>query len=257
MTKAPGWNANLYSERHSFVWKLAEDLLQLLAPQKGERILDIGCGTGQLTAQIAAAGAIVTGFDSSQDMIRTAREKNPNLRFELGDAREIHLAESFDAVFSNATLHWIREPARVVTRIWRVLEPGGRFVAEFGGKGNLDTLISAFQRSFAALGLPGAEEANTWYFPSVGEYAGLLESQGFEVCQAALFDRPTPLEDGERGLENWVHMFAPVFLNRIPSENQAALLRELERRSRPSLFRDGQWILDYRRLRVLARKLRA
>jgi trans-aconitate 2-methyltransferase len=254
MTTAPGWNADLYSEKHSFVWKLAEDLLQLLSPQSVERILDIGCGTGQLTAQIAASGAVVTGLDSSPEMIHQARQKYPDVRFELGDARDLRLAESFDAVFSNATLHWIREPERVVTSIERVLRPGGRFVAEFGGKGNLDKLFSAIRRSYAALDLPFPVDANLWYFPSIAEYAQFLESRGFEIAQASLFDRPTPLEDGERGLENWLHMFAASFLGKIPQEKQVFFLREVKRQSRACLFHDGQWVLDYRRLRVLAHK---
>jgi trans-aconitate methyltransferase len=254
MTASAGWDPNLYNAKHSFVWKLAEDVFRLLSPQAGERILDIGCGTGQLTSQIAASGALVTGIDSSAEMIRQAREKYPNLRFEVGDARDIHVAETLDAVFSNAALHWIREPERVAASVWRVLAPGGRFVAEFGGKGNIRSVIGAFRRAFPAMGMTFPEDANPWYYPSVGEYAQLLEAHGFEVNLAELFDRPTPLEDGERGLENWARMFAGSYLARIAPEKLETFLREVERQSRAALFHNGEWVLDYRRIRVRAFK---
>ncbi len=253
MTTASTWDANLYNEKHSFVWKKAADLLELLAPQAGERILDVGCGTGHLTTQIASAGAEVVGIDSSVGMIREARERYAQVRFELGDAREIRLAETFDAVFSNATLHWIREPERVIGGIYRVLKPGGRFIAEFGGKGNIQKLTNGFYRSFAALGMPHGPEMNLWYYPSVGEYTGLLEAHGFEVNFAALFDRPTVLEDAERGLEAWIRMFGrQSFLTRVPEEQRELWIREVERQCRDELFRNGSWELDYRRLRIRA-----
>lgn len=254
MATAPTWDANLYNEKHSFVWKKAAGLLELLAPQSGERILDVGCGTGHLTAQIASAGAEVVGLDSSPEMIREAREKFPQVRFEVGDAKEIRLAETFDAVFSNATLHWIREPERVIAGIHRVLKPAGRFIAEFGGKGNIESLRNGLQRAFAAMGLPHGPEMNLWYFPSVSEYAGLLEAQGFEVDFAALFDRPTVLEDGERGLEAWIRMFGgQSFLALVPETQRDLWIREVERQCRGELFRNGSWELDYRRLRIRAR----
>jgi trans-aconitate methyltransferase len=254
MTTEPMWDANLYDEKHSYVWKMAADLLELLAPQAGERILDVGCGTGHLTAQIASAVAEVLGIDSSEEMIREARKRYAKVRFEAGDAREIRLAETFDAVFSNATLHWIREPERVIASIRRVLKPRGRFIAEFGGKGNIQKLMNGFYRSFAALAIPHGPEMNLWYYPSVGEYAGLLEAQGFEVDFAALFDRPTVLEDAERGLEAWIQMFGQQsFLARVPEDQRDLWIREVERQCRGELFRNGSWELDYRRLRIRAR----
>jgi trans-aconitate methyltransferase len=256
MTSAANWNARLYNEKHSFVWKLAEDLLPLLSPERGERILDVGCGTGHLTSQIAASGAEVIGIDSSPQMVREAREKYPEIRFEAGDARDIRLDESFDAVFSNATLHWIREPERVIASIGKVLKPGGRFVAEFGGKGNIQGLIDAFFRSYATLGLHPPANANPWYYPSIGEYAQLLEAQGFEINQATLFDRPTPLEDGQRGLETWIRMFGQSFVVQLPEDKMEPFLREVECHSRAALFREDHWVLDYRRLRIRAGKPR-
>lgn len=248
------WDAGLYDGKHAFVWELGKGVVELLAPKKGERILDIGCGTGHLTAEIAESGASVLGIDSSAEMIGEARKKHPGNAFEVMDAREIRLDEKFDAVFSNAALHWIKEAERVIAGISRVLKPGGRFVAEFGGKGNIAGLVEAFKRACAKTGVKFSEEQNPWYFPSVAEYAALLEKHGLEVWQAMLFDRPTPLEDGERGLRTWMEMFGGVILKYVPEEKKEKLLGEVEREAKARLFREGQWVMDYRRLRVVARK---
>lgn len=226
----------------------------MLAPKAGERILDIGCGTGQLTGEIAVSGAEVTGIDSSAEMIAEARRKFPELRFEVMDARQIRMGRRFDAAFSNAALHWIKEPESVIAGIARILQPGGRFVAEFGGKRNIAGLMEAVERACGKLGLRFAEELNPWYFPSVAQYSGLLEKHGLEVQQAALFDRPTPLEDGERGLRTWMNMFGGAILRRVDKERREAFLDEVEREAKTKLFDDGTWVLDYRRLRVAARK---
>jgi trans-aconitate methyltransferase len=174
------WDAKLYDEKHSFVWKMAAGLLELLEAKSGERILDIGCGTGHLTAQIAATGAQVTGIDRSPEMIQQARATNPSITFAVKDARELSFSEKFDAVFSNATLHWITEPERVVAAISAILRPGGRFVAEFGGKRNVEGVVSAFSRAWKNLKLH-ADFPNPWYYPSVAEYSTLLERHSLEV----------------------------------------------------------------------------
>lgn len=211
MGQATRWDAGLYDDKHSFVWKMAEDLIGLLAAQAGEKILDLGCGTGHMAGKIAESGAQVTGVDRSEEMIRQARAAYPAIRFEVADATKVPLDGAFDAVFSNATLHWIKEPERVVAEIARLLRPGGRFVAEFGGRGNVAELVAAMERAWKNLHLPGALP-NPWYFPSVGEYAGLLEKHGLEVTCGLLFDRPTPLEEGEDGLRNWLRMFGGAIL---------------------------------------------
>jgi len=231
---------------------MAAGLVELLDPKAGERILDVGCGTGHLTAQIAASGALACGIDQSPEMIRQAREKFPELRFEVMDAREISMEEPFDAVFSNATLHWIKEPERVIRGIVKVLKPRGRFVAEFGGKGNVAGLMEAAESAWKKV-RPGTPIDSPWYYPSVAEYTGLLEQHGVEVTYALLFDRPTPLEDGERGLRNWLEMFAGRMTGKLPLEERERLVEEIERRARGKLFKDGQWVMDYRRLRILAR----
>jgi len=249
------WDPGLYDDKHSFVWKLAAGVVELLDAKPSERVLDLGCGTGHLTAKIAEAGASVVGVDRSPEMIRQARLKYPSLQFEVMDARDISLDGTFDAVFSNATLHWVKEPVRVIAGIKKLLRPGGRFVAEFGGKGNTGELLKAVKHAWATLGLAGAAP-HPWYYPSLAEYASLLEQYGFEVTHATLFDRPTPLDDGERGLRNWLDMFGGAFVEGLPEATRERLLAEIERELRPRLFHDDdRWVMDYRRLRVAANHL--
>jgi len=248
------WNAGLYDAKHSFVWEYGGDLISLLAPKSGERILDIGCGTGHLTAKIAEAGAQVVGVDRQLSMIAAARQAYPDLRFEVADARELPFEAIFDAVFSNAALHWIHQPELVIRNIWKALQPRGRFVAELGGKGNVHKLKCAMDQALAELRGPGFEEINPWYFPSVSEYASLLETHGFVVRFITLFDRPTLLADGEAGLRNWITMFCAAYLEALQPESRESFLRRVENLLRPELFRNGQWCADYRRLRVVALK---
>jgi trans-aconitate methyltransferase len=254
MAERAKWDAGLYDDKHSFVWKLAAGVLELLDAKPGERILDLGCGTGHLTARIAEAGAHVVGVDRSPEMIRQARLEYPSLRFEAMDAREIALDGNFDGIFSNATLHWIKEPEQVIAGIKKSLRPGGRFVAEFGGKGNTGELLKAVRHAWQKLSLAGPAP-HPWYYPSLAEYAALLEQHGFEVTHATLVDRPTPLDDGERGLRNWLEMFGSTFIEGLPEATRESLLVEIERELRPKLFRDNHWLMDYRRLRVVARRL--
>jgi trans-aconitate methyltransferase len=247
-----GWNANLYDSKHAFVWKYGADLVSVFAPQPGEHVLDVGCGTGHLTSQIADSGARVVGVDRSPEMVAAAREAYPNLKFEVADARELQFQDEFDAVFSNAALHWIREPELVIRSVWKALRPGGRFVAEFGGKGNIGRIKAALDQVREQLGDAGQDEINQWYFPSVSEYATLLERNGFEVRFITLFDRPTLLEDGEAGLRNWITMFCPDYLAGLDQQARELFLQRVEELLRAELFRDGEWWADYRRLRVVA-----
>lgn len=251
-TRDQSWNPDLYEDRHSFVWKLGSSLVELLAPEPQERILDLGCGTGQLTFQIAQTGAAVVGVDSSPAMVDESRRNYPHLRFELADAHELGPWEPFDAVFSNAVLHWIHDPDKVASSIAQALKPNGRLVAEFGGKGNVEKLTESIVN--AARAVLGRNIPHPWYFPSIGQFAEVLESHGLEVVQAALIDRPTPLE-GEDGLRNWVRMFGSHWLDPIPEERREEFFRRVEDESRPLLYRDGGWIADYRRLRVVARRV--
>ena len=252
--KYADWNANLYNAKHDFVWKYGSDVVALLDPQPGEHILDLGCGTGHLTAQIAESGPRVMGVDRSAEMVATARLAYPNLRFEISDARKLAFREEFDAVFSNATLHWIREPELVLQGVWRALRKGGRFVAELGGKGNIRNMQEAFDRALVELGAGNAGEVQPWYYPSVSEYATLAEKSGFEVRFITLFDRPTGLADGAAGMRNWIIMFGADYLARAGEARREKFLGRVEEILRPKLFRDGQWWADYRRLRFAAYK---
>ncbi len=248
------WNPSLYQSSHAFVWEYGKELVGLLAPKAGERILDIGCGTGQLTAEIARAGAEVVGIDSSPAMIDQARGNFPDLQFEVADVSVIAYREQFDAVFSNAVLHWVREADAAASAIARALKPGGRFVAEFGGRGNTRALLDAVYRSMEELGIAEPEKHNPWFYPAIGEYAALLERHGIEVNFAALFDRPTALEGAERGLANWLGMFCARLTAAVPDEQREKFERLVERHAAPQLWREGKWWIDYRRLRVVGRK---
>jgi trans-aconitate methyltransferase len=246
------WDPGLYDARHAFVWKAGADLLDLLSPEPGERILDLGCGTGHLTAAIAARGADVVGLDASKEMIDAAREAYPQIPFLLADAADFTVDAPYDAVFSNAALHWMTRPGQVAANIVRALRLGGRFVAEFGGKGNVEGILAALHAAIRAE-TPGIEPVNPWYFPSIGEYAALLEGNGLEVTFAVLFDRPTPLE-GEEGFRAWVRMFGAPLLRDVPEEQRAAVVDRAETMARSTLCRDGTWYADYRRLRLVAKR---
>jgi trans-aconitate methyltransferase len=248
------WNANLYNAKHDFVWKFGSDVVSLLAPQAGERILDLGCGTGHLTAQIAESGAKVMGVDRSAEMVAAAQAAYPKLKFEVVDARKLSFEERFDAVFSNATLHWIHEPEAVLQGIFRALRPGGRFVAEMGGKKNIRAMQDAFDAALEELGAAKRGEVQPWYYPSVSEYSTLAEKNGFEVKFITLFDRPTGLADGAAGLSNWINMFAGDYLAKAGEAKREEFSHLVEEKLCGGFFRNGQWWADYRRLRLVAYK---
>jgi trans-aconitate 2-methyltransferase len=232
------WDAARYQSRHTYVFRHGEALVDLLAACAGESIVDLGCGAGQLTARIAEAGARVMGIDRSPEMIAQARTNFPQVDFRVGDATDFAVDEPVDAVFSNAVLHWVRDAGAAADSVARALKPGGRFVHEMGGRGNMQAVLAMVAEVAGPVEIP-------WYFPSVGEYAPVLESAGFEVRMAELFDRPTEVA-GENGLEDWLVMFGGSM--GLSAEQR----REIARRLRERMYRDGNWVLDYRRLRVVA-----
>jgi trans-aconitate methyltransferase len=247
------WNAALYDDKLYFVSELGKGVIDLLSPQENEEILDLGCGTGDLTSEIAKFGTKTLGIDSSPEMIRQAQEKYPHLSFAVEDACRYRSKETFDAVFSNAVLHWIKEPEKVIKNIWFNLKPKGRFVAEFGGKGNVALIVQAIEEVLKEAHVE-FESRNPWYFPSIGEYSFLLEQNGFRVQYAIHFDRPTPLPGGERGLDHWLDMFTDHFFNGLSGQQRQEMYRKIKERLYGSLYREGSWVADYKRLRILAVK---
>lgn len=246
------WQPNLYDEKHSFVFKHGEDLVALLKAKPGERILDVGCGTGHLTARIAATGAHVVGMDNSPTMLEAARRNYPNIEFVQGDASDFKFDVEFDAIFSNAALHWVLAAERAAACMAGALRPGGRFVIEMGGKGNLNCIITAAREAVREIVFVDVEYGK--YFPSIGEYATILEKNGLAVRSATLFDRMTALSDGEQGLRHWLEMFAGRFFNNISPKLKDQVITRTEDKLRPKLFYDGSWHADYRRLRIVAYK---
>jgi trans-aconitate methyltransferase len=260
------WDAELYDGRHAFVWKSGAGLLEWLAPQPHETVLDLGCGTGHLSAQIATRAARVVGFDSSSAMVEAARRAypastQPNLSFAEADATSfslssLGLSEPVDAVFSNATLHWVRPPQSALECISQSLRRGGRLVAEFGGHGNVEQVLSALEAGLRSMGV--SEESSrprvrANYFPRLGEYASLCEERGLQVLRAELFDRPTPLE-GPYGLREWVRMFRSEALLLVPQDRLEDFWSGVEERARPNLHGPNGWHADYRRLRLFVVK---
>ena len=187
-------------------------------------------------------------------MIAQARGNFPALDFATRDACELAYEAEFDAVFSNAALHWVQPAEAAAAGIARALKPGGRLVVELGGRGNIATLVEGAYRALRRLGVDAPERFNPWYFPSVGEYAAMLERHGIEVTFAALFDRPTPLEPGEGGLTTWFQMFGSRLMEPLVDGQREEFVRLVAEYAAPHLWRDGRWKADYRRLRIAGRK---
>lgn len=245
------WDAEEYAKSFQFVPKYGADLLDLLEVKKGERILDLGCGNGALSARLHTLGANVTGLDNSSDMLRLARESYPNLTFLHGDATDFRLPDQVDAVFSNAVFHWIGDQHALLNCVAEALSPGGRLICEFGGKGNTQIIHGALARAFTKRGFP---YRNTFFFPTIGEYAPLLEQHGLRATYAALFDRLTELK-GENGLADWMDMFLPQIFEGVSPCIAEEIKREAVQELMPILHRDGTWYADYVRIRIKAVKV--
>jgi SAM-dependent methyltransferase len=238
------WSPSDYQLHAGFVPALGASILSQLAPAPGERILDLGCGDGLLTAQIAASGAAVIGIDASPEMVAAARARGIDAR--IGDARALPFEREFDAVFSNAALHWIRDPDAVLAGVARALAPGGRFVAEFGGHTNVAAIVVAIRAVFAAHQIPFV---SPWYYPTPDEYRARLEAHGFEVRAIRLFARPTPLPTGMAG---WLRTFGIAQFQGVPPELAGQIEEEIVELLRPALCDEqGRWTADYVRLQAI------
>lgn len=249
------WKVNLYNKKHAFVYEYGKELIELLDPKSEELILDLGCGSGQLSNKIGISGAKVIGIDSSEEMITKAQSNYPKLDFQVKDASHFHFKKPFDAIFSNAVLHWVLDAENAILSMNKNLRSGGRLVLEFGGKGNVQTIVNSLRKSLKNKGYLKNSVLKNWYFPSISEYTSLLEKNGFEVDFAHLYDRPTELVDNENGIKDWLEMFGASFFNDVPLPMKNEILEEVQNNVKSSCFNNGKWFADYRRIRILARKI--
>lgn len=247
------WDADLYSARHNFVFKYGEDLIGWLAPKAGERILDVGCGTGELTNELSIYGAAIIGIDASEQMINKAQEQFPNIQFFVKDAANFSFDEPFDAAFSNATLHWINDQLQALQCVYNSLKMGGRFVFEMGGRHNIESIHTAVKKAMEERGLQNKIPTVSNYFPSVAEQTALLEKTGFTVTDVAYFKRPTRLQ-GADGMRNWIVQFCTFFFTQISTEEKEKIINRAVEMLQTTNYKNGTWYADYVRLRVKAIK---
>lgn len=251
-----GWDPRIYREHTGYISDLGMPVVELLDPRPGEAILDVGCGDGALTEKLVACGCTVVAIDDSADMVSAAAARGVDARcidaatLELGG----ELDGRFDAVFSNAALHWMHPMDSVVRGIHRVLKPGGRFVAEFGGRGNIASIRRALHRALDERRIQPAG-VDPWHFPSSKEYEELLMAAGFEVKSIEAFERPTVLPTG---VADWLESVARPFLAAVPAADQKSFMAQVQVMLEPDLrSHDGVWRADYVRLRVVAIKKQA
>lgn len=244
------WNAAGYAEHAHFVPELGQPVLDLLNPRPGEKILDLGCGDGVLSEKLIALGANLVGIDGSAEMIEAARKRGVDAR--LMDATRLSFDREFDAVFSNAVLHWIKnDPDAVIAGVRRALKPGGRFVGEFGGHGCVAAITVALLSALERRGVENPARAIPWYFATAADYRSRLTQGGFTVEYIALIPRPTPLPTGMKG---WLQVFALPFSGLLPEQDRDAFLDDAVELLRPVLCDEqGNWTADYTRLRFAAR----
>ncbi len=243
------WSPETYLRNASFVPEMGKGVVELLAPQAGERILDLGCGEGMLSEQIQAAGAEVLGIDASPSQVEAVRARG--VPAQVINGLDLDFDNEFDAVFSNAALHWMRPISKVFQNVYRALKPGGRFVVEMGGAGNISSIRSALYDALEARGLD-ASRYDPWSFPGPGEARGLLARIGFDVESLTLSRRPTPLP-GDIG--GWLDTFAHHYLDAVDTAEHDALMDEIRAVLHPQLVNDdGVWVADYVRLKFVAFK---
>ena len=249
MSTTQTWDPERYAQNARFVTDLGMPVVELLAPQRGERILDLGCGDGVLAAKLAERGCEVIGVDASEMQVEATRKRGVDARVVDGEA--LSFQNEFDAVFSNAALHWMLRPDEVIVGVWRALKRGGRFVAEMGGHGCVETIKAALVAALERRGIEG-QTLIPWYFPTIEDYSARLRKAGFVISYISLFPRPTPLPGD---VTSWLETFAENFLRPLATAERPAYIEEVREALRPKLCdANGNWTADYVRLRFAAQK---
>ena len=245
------WNSEEYAKGFSFVHEYGKDVLDLVDEGSGVAV-DLGCGTGALSGELAKKGYDVIGVDASEEMLDKARKEFPEIKFVLSDALTFSLEEKASVIFSNAVFHWIdrEKQDELAANIYEQLLPGGVLVTEFGGKGCAESVHSALEACFAKRGLV---YPRTFYFPTIGEYAQVLERNGFIIRYAIFFDRPTEQKSGH-GVKDWCRMFVKKPFEDMDESMKEEILEEVEQSLRSQLYKNGKWFVDYVRIRVKAVK---
>lgn len=250
-TANQSWDPDAYARNARFVSDLGAPVVELLAPRAGERILDLGCGDGALTIKLAETGCDVVGVDASAPQVEAARRLGLDARVKEGE--RLDFDAEFDAVFSNAAIHWMKPPDDVIAGVWRALKPGGRFVGEFGGHGCVETIKRALTDALERRGIDG-DALVPWYFPTVEDYSARLARRGFAVRYIALIPRPTPLPTDISG---WLETFAQALMAPLAEDDRAGFIDEVREALRPDLCNNGgKWFADYVRIRFAADKPR-
>lgn len=247
---SPGWDASGYDERFGYVSRFGSGVVELAGVRAGERVLDLGCGTGTLLQQFHVNGAVASGIDGDPEMVRAARELLPELDIRVADGQDFTVPEPVDVVFSNAALHWMTRPDDVARCVVAALRPGGRFVAEMGGAGNVATIIDAVRAEGDRRAVP---VASPWYFPTIGHQATVLEDAGLHVSLVEHFPRRTPLA-GPDGVADWLRMFGARLLEGFAIADRDDVIAAAAARTREILLTPDGWIADYWRLRFVAEK---
>lgn len=245
------WNAENYSDNFSFVYEYGEELTGMFTLGRGSRIADVGCGSGALTRKLCDMGYEVIGIDSSAEMLSLAKSTAPAASFMLADAAKFSLEKPADGIFSNAVFHWIDDLSALAKNLAANLRAGGELVCEFGGKGCAEAVHSALEDIFKAHGL---KYKRTFNFKSIGEFAPVLERHSLVPVYCTLFPRPTR-QQGEDGLKNWIFTFLKEPFSAVPEGEREQIIAEAERDLRPMLYKDGEWYIDYVRIRVKAIKV--
>ncbi|AMC11290.1 methyltransferase type 11 [Lutibacter profundi] len=254
MNNTTKWNPKLYNDKHSFVYHYGEDLIELLNPKKEERVLDLGCGSGQLTFKISKLVNEVIGIDKSPEMIADAKSKFKNIEFFVADASNFTFNKKFDVIFSNAVLHWVTNYKGAIKSMYENLTNNGKIVLEFGGKGNVQKIVNPLRNSLEKRGYLKQSKLQLWYFPSIAEYTTKLEFAGFRVLMAQHFDRPTALAKKNTGIKDWIAMFGNSFFKNVTTAHVEEIKNEVQEKIKSACFINGKWFADYKRIRIIAIK---